>query len=159
MRSHQENLPHHKKSSGDGASLAICSSQGAEMSSAIALEAQQLVREAAGNTSGLTIKGQIRQAARNLGYPSDSWRVREAWYAGAGCWSAQAIRDLQQKAMAWRTREAARVQHDNIIRAQRDRELLERSRDECRATLDEIEEQLAFIDTVLGTPGPHLDWP
>ena len=44
-----------------------------------AAEARDIVRRAAGDASGLTIKGQVRRAALNLGYPADAWRVREAW--------------------------------------------------------------------------------
>ena len=109
------------------------------MSNAIASEAQQIVRRAAGNASGLIVKGQIRQAARNLGYAADSWRVREAWYGRAGTWSAQAIRDLQDRFLAWRERDDCRKSAQDAI----DRALLEQTRARYVADLAAIDARLA----------------
>lgn len=130
-------------------SLSICSRQGDEMSSSIAIEAQTIVRHAAGTTAGLTVKGQIRQAAVNLGYPAGSWRIREAWYAGAGCWSAQAIRDLQDRYLKWREREAARTAAAQATRAALDLEILEKTRAAHRAELVLVERRIASIQSAL----------
>lgn len=69
-----------------------------------ASEARDLVRRAVGDASGLTIKAQLRQAERNLGYGMDGWRVRDAWYGRAGRWGAATIQDLRQQFAAWRER-------------------------------------------------------
>ncbi len=53
-------------------------------SSDIAAEARDIVRRAVGDATGLTIKAQVRQAARNLDFPAESWRPREAFYGRAG---------------------------------------------------------------------------
>ena len=119
----------------------LVSRQGDEMSSAIATEAHQIVRRAAGGASGLTVKGQIRQAARNLGYAADSWRIREAWYGRAGSWSAQAIRDLQDRFKSWRERTEGRMN----AQAAADRTLLEQTRARYLADLAAIEARLAGL--------------
>jgi hypothetical protein len=75
---------------------------------AVGAEARRIVHQAAGDASGLTIKGQIRQAARHLGYAADSWRVRDAWYGRAGSWNAAALRDLQGRFSRWRAGEGTR---------------------------------------------------
>ncbi len=62
------------------------------------------MRQAAGNVTGKTVAAQVRQAARNLGYPAESWRVREAWYGRAGAWSAAAVDELRRRFTAWRER-------------------------------------------------------
>lgn len=71
-----------------------------------ATEARDLVRRAVGDASGLTIKAQLRQAARNLGYVTEGWRVRVAWYGRAGRWVGTALHDLRKRFAAWREREA-----------------------------------------------------
>ncbi len=71
----------------------------------MANEARDLVRRAAGDVVGKTVAAQVRQAARNLDYPAESWRVREAWYGRAGAWNAAAVDDLRRRYMQWRERE------------------------------------------------------
>jgi hypothetical protein len=75
---------------------------------AVGAEAKRIVHQAVGDASGLTIKGQIRQAARHLGYAADSWRVREAWYSRAGAWNPTALHDLQERFLRWRAGEERR---------------------------------------------------
>lgn len=77
---------------------------------AIAIEAQEMVREAAKPIrAGATVKEQMRDAARSLGYGRAFWRVRAAWYGEAGSWSASAFRDLQQRYSAFKRRGEARA--------------------------------------------------
>ena len=73
---------------------------------AVAAELRDLVHKAAGNVVGKTVAAQVRQAARHLGYPAESWRVREAWYGRAGGWSAAAVDDLRRRFAAWREGDA-----------------------------------------------------
>ena len=127
------------------------------MSNAIAAEAQHIVREAAGSASGLTVKGQIRQAARNLGYAVESWRIREAWYGRAGNWSAQAIRDLQDRFITWRERDTARAAADHASRAARDLALLETARAAHRAELAAVERRIAACRAALRVADPNQD--
>ena len=61
-----------------------------------------MVRRAAGNVVGKTVAAQVRQAARHLGYATDDWRVREAWYGRAGSRSAAAVDELRGRSTAWR---------------------------------------------------------
>ena len=68
----------------------------------MAAELRDLVHQAAGDVAGKTVAAQVRQAARHLGYPAESWRVREAWYGRAGGWSAAAVDDLRRRFAAWR---------------------------------------------------------
>ncbi len=75
----------------------------------IAAEARDIVRQAAGSVTGKTVAAQVRQAARNLGYPAESWRVREAWYGRAGAWSAAAVDELRRRFTEWRQRERVRI--------------------------------------------------
>lgn len=77
------------------------SSEGHVVSRAVAIEAQEMVLKAAGNTAGLTIKGQLRKAARALGYADGSWRIKAAWYFEAGSWSAAAFEDLRARYRAF----------------------------------------------------------
>ena len=63
------------------------------------------MHQAAGDVAGKTVAAQVRQAARHLGYPAESWRVREAWYGRAGAWSAAAVDDLRERFTTWRARE------------------------------------------------------
>ena len=78
-------------------------------SEAVAAEVRDIVRQAAGSVTGKTVAAQVRQAARNLGYPAESWRVREAWYGRAGAWSAAAVDEMRQRLTDWRQKERARV--------------------------------------------------
>ena len=89
----------------DKQSFRECSNEGVQVSS-IAAEAQQMVLRAAGDTAGLTIKGQLRKAARALGYSDGSWRIRAAWYGEAETWSAKAMRDLEARYRVWDERQA-----------------------------------------------------
>ncbi|MGI4764664.1 MAG: hypothetical protein ACRYGP_06325 [Janthinobacterium lividum] len=73
-----------------------------------ATEAREIVRRAVGDAAGLTIKAQLRQAARNLGYVGDTWRLREALYRRAGTWCSGALEDLRRRFTAWRQKERAR---------------------------------------------------
>lgn len=75
---------------------------GGDASGAVATEARDLVRRATGDVAGKTVAAQVRQAARHLGYPAESWRVREAWYGRAGAWSAAAVDELRQRFATWR---------------------------------------------------------
>lgn len=75
----------------------------------IATEARDIVRRAVGDAAGLTIKAQLRQAARNLGYVGDAWRLREALYRRAGAWCSAALEDLRRRFAAWRQKERTRV--------------------------------------------------
>ncbi len=134
-------MPHQQEGRPHSRWFKIVSRQGDDMSNAIAAEAREIVRRAAGDAGGLIVKGQIRQAARNLGYPADSWRIREAWYGRAGSWSAQAIRDLQDRFLAWRERDAGRQR----ARDAADRALLEQTRARYLADLAAIEARLAVM--------------
>ena len=110
------------------------------MSDARAAEARDAVRRAVGDASGLTVKGQIRQAARNLGYPADSWRVREAWYGRAGHWAPAALDDLRARASAWRER--ARSFAERPLHGTRDRHALARHLGAVRECMARIERHL-----------------
>jgi hypothetical protein len=76
------------------------------MSSALALEAQRMVRDAAQPSPGDTVKSQRRRAARALGYGDGSWRIRSAWYGEAASWSATAFEELRRKYAAWKERQS-----------------------------------------------------
>ncbi|RYC33067.1 hypothetical protein D3273_04090 [Lichenibacterium minor] len=98
-----------------------------------------LVRRAAGDVAGKTVAAQVRQAARHLGYPPESWRVREAWYGRAGGWSAAAVDDLRQRFAAWREREQpAGIPTEPSTLAQRVGEV--------RRLLTELERQVAGLE-------------
>jgi hypothetical protein len=80
-------------------------SRGVSMSTSLALEAEQLVKDAAAPCKpGEKIKAQLNRACERLGYHSDRWRVRAAWYREAGCWSASALEELRSRAAAWKER-------------------------------------------------------
>ncbi len=104
------------------------------------------MRRAVGDASGLTVKGQIRQAARNLGYAADSWRVREAWYGRAGHWTPAALDDLRARASAWREGEQARAADDDRPRGTRDRHALARHLGAVRDCLARIERHLVELE-------------
>ncbi len=74
-----------------------------------ATEARDIVRRAVGDAAGLTIKAQLRQAARNLGYLAEAWRVREAWYGEAGRWAFAALHDLRLRLTIRRQKERVRI--------------------------------------------------
>ncbi len=120
------------------------------MSGAIAREAQAIVFEAAKPIRpGSTVKAQIREAARALGYPEGSWRISAAWYGHADSFSAAAIRELQDRYLAWRTAEARRATAASEVEQARqlalDRDLLERCRRDHLAQLATIESRLAAL--------------
>ena len=77
------------------------------------------MRRAVGDATGLTIKAQVRQAARNLDFPAESWRPREAFYGRAGGWSAAALDDLRRRFAAWREHEDERATPDSARLEQR----------------------------------------
>ena len=88
-----------------------------DMSTSLALEAQRIVRDAAQPIPpGETIKGQLRRAARALGYGDSSWRIRSAWYGEASSWSATAFEQLRSRHAAWRERQSksAQAEMDNF---------------------------------------------
>lgn len=77
-----------------------------ELTDALALEMQEIVRDAAGSVrAGETVKAQMRRAWERLRRPS-WWRLRAAWYGEAGCWSGKAIEDLRRRAAALGEKEA-----------------------------------------------------
>ena len=95
--------------------LRIVSSQGAELSEAIAAEIQAICRAAARPIrSGEGIKAQILRSWRNLGKPP-FWRVRAGWYLESGGWSAAAVRDFQTRYCAFLDREARRADQAQAI--------------------------------------------
>lgn len=86
------------------------SGESESMSSSIAIEAQRIVKDAASPIpAGETIKGQLRRAARALGYQDGDWRVRAAWYGEASTWSAASFEQLRARYGLWRERQAARA--------------------------------------------------
>ena len=100
------NKPWEMSGMSDKASCQFCSREGRAVSS-IAAEARGIVLDAAGDTAGLTVKGQLRKAARALGYRDSHWRIRAAWYGEAQSWSAEALEDLRARYRAWDARQAA----------------------------------------------------
>lgn len=108
-----------------------------------ATEARDLVRRAVGDASGLTIKAQLRQAARNLGYVTEGWRVREAWYGRAGAWSATAVDELRRRFREWR--QAAVTAAEQGTLAQRVGEV-RRLLDELGRHVAELEAEVALTE-------------
>ncbi len=115
------------------------------MADGLAAEARDAVRRAVGDASGLTVKGQIRQAARNLGYAADSWRVREAWYGRAGHWTPAALEDLRARASVYREGERVRPAADRP-RGAAGRHALARHLGAVRDCMAQIERHLAEIE-------------
>jgi len=73
----------------------------------VAAEAKRMVLEAAMPIpAGETVKGQLRRAARALGYRDGDWRIRTAWYGHAGAWSASAFMDLKRAYMRMKEKRA-----------------------------------------------------
>lgn len=99
------------------------------------------MRRAVGDAAGLTIKAQVRQAARNLGFPAESWRPREAFYGRAGGWSAAALDDLRRRFAAWQEREAAAPS------------TLARRVGEVRRLLAELEREVAGLEAEVAAGG------
>lgn len=134
------------------------------MSSVIADEVYTIVTQAAHPVRlGESIKAQLHRAWENLGRPP-MWRMRSAWWRdGSGSWSAQAVRDLQDRFLRWREAEARRAasqaRTDALLRARKGRAELEAARHEHRAQLARIERQLAACDDALRVPDPHPDRP
>ncbi len=102
------------------------------------------MRRAVGDASGLTVKGQIRQAARNLGYAADSWRVREAWYGRAGHWTPAALDDLRARASAWRERTCSAAERPS--RGSAGQHALDRHLGAVRDCMARIERHLVEIE-------------
>ena len=88
-------------------------------SEAVAAEARDIVRRAAGDTAGKTIAMQIKRATENLGYAAAAWRIREAWYSRAGTWSAAALAELRERAATWRERTTTTIAAGPATLAQR----------------------------------------
>jgi hypothetical protein len=83
------------------------------VSSSIAEEARDIVWEAAKPVPpGATVKRQMRQAARALGYSDGHWRIRAAWNGEADSWSAKALEELRGKYRDWADRQARRATDD-----------------------------------------------
>jgi hypothetical protein len=114
----------------DNQSYQFCSRKGVrEMGQSIAEEAQRMVRSAAMPIdAGETIKGQLRRAARSLGYRDGDWRVRAAWYGEAASWSAQAFVDLTERFEKWRERQEAKSKNESTKLADVYSETAERMR-------------------------------
>jgi len=67
-----------------------------------------MVREAAQPIpAGETVKGQLRRAARALGYGDGDWHITYAWYGRAGSWSATAFEELRSRYSVWKARQSA----------------------------------------------------
>ena len=95
-------------------SFNLCSEQ--ETMSALALEMQDIVRNAAMPVRpGDTIKGQMNRAWRALQTPP-FWRIKAAWYGEAGCWDGAAIEDMRARD-ARRRREKERLAREEAALA------------------------------------------
>jgi len=73
----------------------------------LAMEAQEMVMDAASANAGDSIGRQIRNASRALGYSDGNWRVRAAWYGEAGSWSGVAIEELRARYARWKEKQRA----------------------------------------------------
>ena len=133
----------------------IASRQGDDMSLPYAHEGQVIVRQAAGETAGLIIAAQIQKAARALGYPADSWRIREAWYGRCACWSAQAMRDLQEAHQRRLAREHLRRDAERARQAAADRALLESTLAGHLAEVAKIQARLSALGEMTPDWAPH----
>lgn len=105
-------------------------SHNAEVRARLAHEAQALVFAAAEPLkAGETVKMQMARASKNLGLPD--WRVREAWYGGAGSWSASAMQELRAA--------CARIEHvkANALEA-KDADFYRQEIDRLRALADQL---------------------
>jgi hypothetical protein len=81
------------------------------MHDGLSLELRALVFDAARPVApGESIKGQMRRAHANLGYPP-WWRLRSAWYGEAGRWTARIVEDFRQR---HRALEAKRKRQDAL---------------------------------------------
>ena len=102
------------------------------------------MHQAAGGVAGKTVAAQVRQAARHLGYPAESWRVREAWYGRAGGWSAAAVEDLRRRFATWRDEAGVGVADPSTL-AQRVGEV--------RRLLTELDRQVAGLESEVALGG------
>ena len=129
-----------------GSSFRQRSRSDAEMSEALAIEAQQIVRNAAQPVeSGETVKAQMRRAWAALGRPP-FWRVRAAWYGAAGSWSAAAFDDLRDRYDRW----AKRMEVKGRARADNTREQLAALRAQlAHADPDFHRDTIAQVDETL----------
>ncbi len=120
------------------------------MSQTIADELYQLSHQAAGKVRpGATVKEQLNAAWENLGRPP-LWRLKSAWWRdGSGDWSAQAVKDFQQRFIAWREVEVRRAtsaaETERVRQAALNRDLLEELRGKHLAELARIEARLMMF--------------
>ncbi len=132
------------------------------MTTQISFDLQSLARSTAEPVRpGESIGAQINKVWERWGRPP-FWRVKAAWYGEAGCFSAAAARDIQDRFVRWRKAEARRAasaaQTETLLRAQREREQLEATRDAIRTQLATIERQLSLADATLRlSRSPDLD--
>lgn len=133
----------------DNPSYKFCSRED-EVSQSIAAEAQRMVFEAAMPvTPGKSIKAQLRDAARALGYRDGDWRIRAAWYLEAGCWSSEAIELLRM-----RYEEMQRKRCDAKARRQAKQETdFLKEQDARRAELQFLKERIARLETAARMAG------
>lgn len=104
-----------QESKNASSSFRKCSHSESEAMSAIAIDAQNMVRSAAHPVvAGETVKAQMRKAALNLRYPAGDWRVKAAWYGEAGSWGAALFRDFEERFRAWQAKQNVRA---NTIRS------------------------------------------
>ena len=102
----------------DKYSLSKCS--GGDEMNTIATDAKFFVQEAAKPVQpGDTVKAQMNRAAEHLGYKRGYWRIKDAWYGEAGCWSAKAFEDLKRRYCAWKGRQEARAHQEADVLALR----------------------------------------
>lgn len=102
---HDQKSPIHARSA-----FQKCSHTELEAMSAVALDAQRMVRAAAHPLEpGDTVKAQMRRASQNLRYVAGDWRVKAAWYGEAGCWGAALFRDFEERFHAWDARRQRRA--------------------------------------------------
>ena len=120
------------------------------MSQAISDELFSLSHQAAGKVRpGATVKEQLMAAWENLGRPP-MWRLKSAWWRdGSADWSAKAVKDFQERFLAWREAEARRAasnfETERARQMAADRATLEAERDKCVAALARLESRLASI--------------
>ena len=88
--------------------------------SAVALECQEIVRGAAAPVQpGETIKAQINRSCEALQFPRGHWRVVESWYGRAGCFSAEAYRDLRRRYEHWKDKQDRLAKEEARLHAAR----------------------------------------
>ncbi len=136
----------------DRSSYKFCSRGECGVSQSIASKAERMVRDAAKPIpAGETVKGQLRRAAKALGYRAGDWRVRAAWYGEASSWSAEAFEDLKLRYdhLLQKRAEAARR------KKKKDQERIRQAQEEYRA----IDERITRLETALGMVDPAFYGP